>query len=295
MPAGLTAYLDVITGRGEGEGWIEVRRRYAGGMRTRFFPARGSHRHLERHLDRHGTTHDVYVGCALRKAQRGDRDHVGQVWTLWAECDGPRSRRGLDAFVSPPSLLIASGTPGNVHAYWALADAIDADTAESANRRLATAVGGDPVCYDAARILRPPGTRNHKHKPALAVRQIGPSHRQPYRLAELVAGLPPGVPLAPGAAALRIISADPLLSIEPARYIPELTGLALGRDSKVSCPFHEDRTPSLHVFATAERGWFCFGCGRGGSIYDLAASLWGLQTRGGEFVELRERLTRALL
>jgi hypothetical protein len=43
---------------------------------------------------------------------------------------------------------------------------------------------------------------------------------------------------------------------------------------------HEDRTPSLHVYGDPERGWFCFGCGRGGSIYDFAALLFGRGTRG---------------
>ena len=47
----------------------------------------------------------------------------------------------------------------------------------------------------------------------------------------------------------------------------------------------------LHVYATAERGWCCYSCGRGGSIYDLAAALWGLGTRGADFKLVRQRLT----
>jgi DNA primase len=58
----------------------------------------------------------------------------------------------------------------------------------------------------------------------------------------------------------------------------------------VPCPFHLDERPSLHVYATADRGWTCFSCRRGGSVYDLAAALWGLKTRGRDFVEVRERL-----
>ena len=48
--------------------------------------------------------------------------------------------------------------------------------------------------------------------------------------------------------------------------------------------------PSLHVFPTPERGWCCFSCGRGGSIYDLAAAMWGMTPRGREFIQIRERL-----
>jgi len=58
----------------------------------------------------------------------------------------------------------------------------------------------------------------------------------------------------------------------------------------VSCPFHDDRTPSLHVYETPAGGWYCYGCGRGSSVYDLAADLWGLETRGADFLEVRRRL-----
>ncbi len=42
-------------------------------------------------------------------------------------------------------------------------------------------------------------------------------------------------------------------------------------------------------------GWYCFGCGRGTSVYDLAAELWNVEPRGAEFVELRRRLSELLL
>ena len=59
----------------------------------------------------------------------------------------------------------------------------------------------------------------------------------------------------------------------------------------MSCPFHEDRTPSLHAYENPADGWYCFGCKRHGhSAYDLASQLWGLDTRGPSFVELRARL-----
>jgi hypothetical protein len=50
-------------------------------------------------------------------------------------------------------------------------------------------------------------------------------------------------------------SKDPLLALEPRSYVEALTGLRVGRDGKVSCPFHEDRTPSLHVYETPAGGW----------------------------------------
>ena len=50
------------------------------------------------------------------------------------------------------------------------------------------------------------------------------------------------------------------------------------RHGKIRCPFHPDGTPSLHVYPTPEQGWFCFGCRRGGTIYDLAAEVWDTHT-----------------
>ena len=89
---------------------------------------------------------------------------------------------------------------------------------------------------------------------------------------------------------------DGLRQVAPAVYVQALTGLsAEQRDGKVSCPFHgEDRTPSLHVYEDPAAGWYCYGCGRGGSIFDLGAEVFGLSTRGREFAELRARLQAAL-
>lgn len=90
------------------------------------------------------------------------------------------------------------------------------------------------------------------------------------------------------------VSADPLLLVPPPVYFERLTGVRVGRSGKLNCFFHDDRHPSLHVYPDASRGWYCFGCGRGGSVYDLAALLWGRKTRGADFLELRRELERLL-
>ena len=105
----------------------------------------------------------------------------------------------------------------------------------------------------------------------------------PTQLAALAAAPSPG-PTRQGA------NDDPLLRIAPAVYVQALTGQHVGRQRKITCPFHDDHTPSLHVYEHPEQGWYCFGCQRGGSIYDLAAALYRLPPRGRDFLELRERL-----
>lgn len=83
--------------------------------------------------------------------------------------------------------------------------------------------------------------------------------------------------------------------VEPAVYVAALTGRQPGRARKIACPLHADRTPSLHVYDTPQRGWYCYGCGRGRSIYDLAGALLGLSPKGPEIHELRRRLYQLLL
>jgi len=83
--------------------------------------------------------------------------------------------------------------------------------------------------------------------------------------------------------------------LTPELYVQRLTGQTVGRSRKVHCPLHEDATPSLHVYPNAERGWFCFGCGRGGTVYDLAAALWGRDLRGRGFADLRADLHALLI
>jgi len=74
-------------------------------------------------------------------------------------------------------------------------------------------------------------------------------------------------------------------------YFAVLTGQTVDRSRKVCCPFHEDHTPSLHVYEQPQDGWYCYGCKRHGhTVYDLASQLWGLETRGPAFIELRNRL-----
>jgi hypothetical protein len=50
---------------------------------------------------------------------------------------------------------------------------------------------------------------------------------------------------------------------------------------------HDDSTPSLQLY---DHGWYCFACRIGGSIYDFGALLYGLDTRGNQFLQLRQRL-----
>ena len=293
MPYAMEAYFGVVVGRADTTEFIEVRRRTGGGMASEFFSVEEPEL-AAAHVLAHARRTDVYVGCAPRIRRSGTKDAVGQVWTLWAECDGAGSVEALKRFEPSPAFIIGSGTGGNCHAYWPLVEPLAPAAAEAANLRIATALGADLACFDASRILRPPGTWNHKREPPTRVATLHLERDQRFEASAVLRNVP-DIKLerverrwmpAPG----RAWNDDPLLNIEPAVYVTDLVGRPPGRNHKVSCPFHEDRTPSLHVFQTPERGWCCFSCGRGGSIYDLAAGMWGMTPRGREFIEIRERL-----
>lgn len=83
--------------------------------------------------------------------------------------------------------------------------------------------------------------------------------------------------------------AERLKATPASDYVEELALEEVPRSRLILCPLpgHEERTPSFHVRDTT---WWCYGCGEHGSIYDLAAALWGLQLRGRDFLEVHKRL-----
>ena len=52
-------------------------------------------------------------------------------------------------------------------------------------------------------------------------------------------------------------------------------GLQVNRNGMCSCPFHEDRHPSMKL---NERYFYCFGCGATGDVIDLVARLFDLRS-----------------
>jgi hypothetical protein len=356
----LATYLEELAGDHRGQELLEIR--YATGrgtMHRRFVPTWRLHDAARaiRSLAAHA---DVYCGVLLRARRAGGRDAVTRSHLAFVEIDQADAIDRLNQFQRPPTMVVTSGSPGHAHAYWRLRKPIDADALEQTNRTLARHLGGDLACVDAARILRPPASWNHKHSPPDRVELLEFQPQRRYRIDELVTGLAEpseqlttrvtgprrmarteldrlllAIPAHDYVRALAGASADrsgkmhcpfhelsggeataggvlparsladassndrvwpdPLLLVPPPVYFERLTGLRVGRSGKLRCLFHDDQHPSLHVYPEAGRGWYCFGCGRGGSVYDLAALLSGRKTRGADFVELRRELEELLL
>lgn len=67
----------------------------------------------------------------------------------------------------------------------------------------------------------------------------------------------------------------------PVAGVIAASGVALRRSGghlSGPCPFHEDRSPSLHVYPQT-RSFYCFGCGAGGDVIDYLRRLEGFGFR----------------
>jgi len=295
-------YLHALHSRARDGALIEVRYRHRGGMRNAFF------QHTDttlaaRTIVRLGISSDVYVGVAPRRTRHGGKHAISEVWALWADLDDVDAHQALEQLPVAPAILIASGTVGHLHAYFPLRQPVSILAAEAANRRLAAQLGADTgAVTNAATILRPPGTYSFKTSPPAPV-QLERLEDHLSTAAAVTAGIAadpaPPATVAPAASTSTQPRAghDPLRALDPAHYVSVLTGQVVGRSRKIHCPFHEDRTPSMHVYENPADGWYCFGaCKRyGHSVYDLAGAMWGLQTRGADFLELRARLYELFL
>ncbi len=246
-----------------------------------------------------GARREVFFTPATLSRPLAGNAAVSESAIAWVDIDDPRRLSALRHFPHPPHAVIASGS-GGAHAYWRLAEALEAEHCEELNRKLAAALGADPVCFNRGRIMRAPGSRNYK---AVEGGTAGAwcrvvmcdLARAPYSACALGAGLlDPRAPK-PARSNLRRWHVDrgtePWLELEPADYYRAITGDEPRRDGRVRCPnaSHEDRHPSAQLYRGPGTGWYCFSCGAGGGAVDLVAAIHGWPTgrelRGEQFRE----------
>jgi len=125
---------------------------------------------------------DIYFGPALRDtSERGTKEAVSATRTLWVDVDLDDKARVPDyndrrisvltpLALLPPSIVVWSGW--GYHLYWVL-DGWLADVArlEEANKVLRDDIKADHT-WNANRLLRVPGTTNHRHGQPLVCRII---------------------------------------------------------------------------------------------------------------------------
>jgi hypothetical protein len=292
----LLIYLRMLSGEtGHGQ-FFDIRWAAPGHkMRRRFIPALRIHEAaaLIRNLVSRA---DVYVGVALRHSNtHGGKRAISGSHLLYIECDDPEARERVHRFSRPPSMIVASGSPGHLHIYWCLRERAVSSEVESANRRLALALHGDPASVDIARVLRPPTSLNHKHHTPGAVTLLQYNSDARYGIGELTRSLPKDPRPAAGTSLARPRLGrteldKKLLAIPASEYVRVLAGVEPNRAGKVLCPFHPESNPSLHLYPDGTFHCFGKGCRKGGTIFDFAAARWGMGTRKRDFLALRKRL-----
>ena len=146
---------------------------------------------------RQAAVYDVYMGVLPRSCSAGPGKacadaHIETAGWLWCDIDrGDASEEEVVEFLKhkharmpKPRMIVMSGS-GGVHLYWKLAapcampEMEDRKNFTAVLRRLVLQVGFGPAnlhadksCCNPSRILRIPGTQNHKHDPAVRVEGI---------------------------------------------------------------------------------------------------------------------------
>jgi hypothetical protein len=185
---------------------------------------------------------NLYFAVATRNGG-GTKDHIVQIPGLWCDIDfkdvpKDQAAERLRQFPLRPSLVVNSG--GGYHAYWVLKEPLgreDIPRVEAVLRQIQTYLGGDPAATDASRILRLPGTFNHKYQPARLV-TVHTSNDFAYLLEDIAEDLP----------------AAPHRSCEPSRVdIERKTSEEIERIMQCSFLQHCDRDRTT----LPEIEWYC--------------------------------------
>jgi RepB DNA-primase from phage plasmid len=189
-----------------------------------------------------GQTYDCYFGVAPRTRQDGSKTSVAEVPAVWVDIDEPGGPLALATFELPPSIVVASGSSDGRHAYWVLDAPTTPQIAETLNRALAARLDGDEHVVDAGRVLRLPGTLNHKYNPPAEVR-LDYADDTTYCVEALASALNvQTTSQLPAATAHR--EASPTVQ----RVLDKLDGVkAGGRGWRAHCPAHDDQNPSLSI------------------------------------------------
>ena len=162
----------MLAGPAPGARLLEIRFALRHRDMGRLFIAAHSAPGASRLIRRLASRTDVYVGVCLRSRRAGGRNAIDRSHLAFVEIDAPDALDRLRDFPHPPTHDRVLRDSGHAHAYFTLSAPITVPELERANRRLAHALGGDLASVDAARILRPPSSWNHKYSPPAPVELI---------------------------------------------------------------------------------------------------------------------------
>jgi hypothetical protein len=145
----LTLQLAAFAGNEPASSFLEIRPLKPTGVQE-WVPVRELRRAVAAVL-RARVRHEVFVGVNPRSTRGGKTEHVARSWCLLADCDTPAAVERLRGFKPRASIIVASGGPGHLHAYWPLRRPLERETARAANLKLAAALESDSSCTDPPR------------------------------------------------------------------------------------------------------------------------------------------------
>lgn len=130
---------------------------------------------------------NIHFGVALRSGQDGTKEGVYQIPAVWLDHDNvtPEIEKRIQEFPLFPSLVVQTSTPEKRHYYWLFKEPLgkkDIEKVEELNRRLAGYFDGDANACDASRILRLPGTLNHKTDPPFFCKVLEQQEKAEYEI-----------------------------------------------------------------------------------------------------------------
>ncbi len=291
--------IEVAAGTRRPDGTLRMRRR----SEPSHFPAAGDLHALTALVRAHRDAGEEVFATPLtrREARSGKSGGILPGRVAWVDIDEPAQLTALREFAVRPHLVLYSGS-GGAHAFWRLDAPLAPDELEAANRKLAAHLGADRGASDRARIMRLPGTRNWKADRPCRLAYCDLAHPG-VDAEQLTAGLcDPDPPAPPPTPAQRrrhtaALARDAAAELTPPAYFQALAGVTVSeRGGHTPCPLpdHDEQISSCMVYPDPSEGWHCFGCGRGGTIYDLASLLaggrWGRALRGEEFTAVKQRV-----
>ncbi|HEY9659613.1 MAG TPA: hypothetical protein V6C65_14230 [Allocoleopsis sp.] len=166
----LEAFLSRMWRHSE-DNWVHIAIRFPqeiGGFKQFAYKWPSQRDHVISKLLVNSQLYDVWFSPSLWKSteSRTKENWLGSG-QYWCDFDGDAPDE-TPKKVPEPSIKIQSSSMYHEHWYWLL-DKLETDIEkfEGTNRGLAYTLNADIGCWDASRILRPPGTKNHKYASVL--------------------------------------------------------------------------------------------------------------------------------
>jgi hypothetical protein len=139
---------------------------------------------------------NIYLGVATRDGKGGARENLVQIPAVWVDIDfktTPEEKAWelIKDFPLHPTMVVHSGN--GLHCYWVFSEPVSGDEfekVENINWGLINNLGGDPACWDASRIMRLPGTFNHKSEPPKPVKLLECNPTEQFQLGDFEAVMP---------------------------------------------------------------------------------------------------------